>query len=306
MSVESQIPATENDHYHACPLCAGTALRSLAAADRLDVHWQLLCCASCGLHLTDPRPSEEFLDRLYSGRYHANLHTPGASERIFGPKYHGYADWLKSVLPGGRVLDLGCSTGLLVRLLCDRGYQAEGLEINSRTAAWGRAHYGVTIHDHLFEDPSYDTEPFDAILMTDVLEHMRDPLAFLRLVVQRLRPGGIVLVTFPDIHSVESRYWRLLARLTGRSWLWGHWHVPEHIFEFTPTTARRLFSAAGLEVARYRRSHLDRQAGDNQVSALIRLLKLPVGPLGWPPLAGWFGTQLEFLLRKPGVAQPRT
>jgi 2-polyprenyl-3-methyl-5-hydroxy-6-metoxy-1,4-benzoquinol methylase len=296
------VPTDPDGLFHrVCPLCQSPAIRRVHSKEVRGYTWWLAHCAACGLHFTDPRPSPQFLSAYYAGEYHAGLQVEGGTELAFGAKFRRYADWLGRFLPAGRVLDVGCSTGLLVKMLSDRGYQAEGIELNPGSAEWGRFHYGVTIHSGTLESCPIESGALDAVILTDVLEHTLNPLEFLRAVGERLAADGLVLVTFPDIQSLESRYLRSIARLLRRPWLWGNCHIPLHVWEFTPKTARACFHAAGFEVVDHRRSHL---VDLEESSSLVRLIVLPTRVLGFSLAASRLGTQMEFLIRK--VARPST
>jgi 2-polyprenyl-3-methyl-5-hydroxy-6-metoxy-1,4-benzoquinol methylase len=285
--------STEQD----CPMCGSPSTEVLYHKEFGGKRWSLGRCRSCGLHFTDPRPSEAFLEECYAGDYHAELRTPGGTERAFGDKYRRYAEWLGKHLAGGRVLDVGCSTGLLVRMLCDCGCRAEGIELNPRSAEWGRQHYGVTIHNLPLERCPYEPGSFDAVAMTDVLEHTLHPRDFLASVGRLLVPGGLVLVTFPDIASLESRYFRLVSKLFRRPWFWRNCHIPLHTWEFTKQTARACFEGAGFRVIDFRRS----QVTDlGKLAGVLKLVALPTAALGWGIVASRLGTQMEFILRKEG------
>ncbi|MEO6807580.1 MAG: class I SAM-dependent methyltransferase [Isosphaeraceae bacterium] len=286
--------SVERRAFQDCPMCGSSSIEVVFVRECGEAHWSLARCQSCGLHFTDPRPSEEFLANLYSDDYHMELRAEGGTERAFEAKYRRYSDWLSSHQPLGRFLDIGCSTGLLVRMLRDLGYEAEGIEFNRQSAEWGRQHYGVKIHDKPMEQCGFEPESFDAVALTDVLEHTLHPREFLRSVGDLLAPGGLVLVTFPDIRSLESRYFFLMMRLTGRKWLWHNCRIPAHIWEFTKETARACFEGAGFRIIDFRRSH---QAEEGEPWTK-RLISLPAAPLRLPPVAARFGTQMEFILRK--------
>lgn len=220
----------------------------------------------------------------------------GGTETAFGAKYRRYADWLTPQLaPGSRVLDIGCATGGLVKMLCDRGFLAEGLELNKDSAAWGSNHYGITIQNKTLEECDFAPGSFAAVTLTDVLEHTLNPRDYLTNVGTLLASKGLVLVTFPDIHSLESRYYQLMAKLTRRPWLWRTLHIPLHIWEFTKSTANACFEAAGFEIIAFRRS----QVPDNEkTSPFLRMICLPSAVIAWPVLSSLLGTQMEFLIRK--------
>ena len=140
-----------SDTIEPCPSCGSHSVRGLHEREFQSRRWTLAHCKNCGQHFTSPTPSEADLRAFYAGDYHGELRQNGGSEAAFGSKYRRYADTLARHLRSGRVLDVGCSTGLLVRLLCDRGYQAEGVELNQQSAVWGSAHYGVRIHNQTLQ-----------------------------------------------------------------------------------------------------------------------------------------------------------
>lgn len=164
-----------------CPFCAGTRTEHVYTRVFQGRTWHLARCRDCGLHFTDPIPSDADIAGFYSGSYHEQLLQPGAAEREFGAKFRRYVRWIGEFVPSGRTLDIGCSTGLLPALLMQGGYQAEGLELNSSVAEWGISHYGVSIRTAPF-DGTYEEDAYDLISLTDVLEHTRHPLEFLKLV----------------------------------------------------------------------------------------------------------------------------
>ncbi len=187
---------------------------------------------------------------------------------------------------GGRALDVGCATGLLPKMLRDAGFEATGIELNATSAVWGSRAYGITIQVGGIEDIG---GRYDLITLTDVLEHTPHPLRALVALREHLTGGGHVLVTFPDIHSLEAHYFRLLSRLFKRDWLWVSCHIPYHVWEFTPATARAVFSSAGFSVKAYRRSN--RRA---ELEGKAKLLAAPARLLALAP--SLLGGQMEFIL----------
>jgi len=278
-----------------CPACGHAATRVLHRKRLRDREWSLALCAACGQHFTSPIPTDADIASFYVGDYHADLRREGGTEAAFGGKYRRYADMLARHLQRGRVIDVGCSTGLLVKMLRDRGYDAEGVELNQQSASWGSAHFGVKIHTTLLEHCDFAPESLDALLLTDVLEHTRHPRDFLRDARRLIRPGGFVLVTFPDIRSVESRYQRLLAESLRRDWLWRCCHIPLHTWEFTPETARACFEGAGFRVVEFRRWQPSLARDELRV---VRMLDWPIRWLSFAPVGARLGTQMEFVIQR--------
>lgn len=278
-----------------CPACGADGATLCHARTFRGKRWGLARCGRCDQHYTTPTPTESELNDFYAGDYHVQLRAEGETDAAFGAKYERYAETIARHLPDGRVVDIGCSTGLFVRMLKDRGYDAEGIELNAESAAWGSARYGVRISTEPIERSGLAPGSLDAILLTDVLEHMRHPGEFLASAARYVALDGFALVTFPDIRSIESLYRAALARFFRREWLFSSCHVPLHVWEFTRPTAERCFERAGFRVVDFRRSQLP---PERHASLALRLLDLPTRCLSWPLLGRLAGSQMEFLLQK--------
>lgn len=281
----------------ACPLCARTTTVRLSTRTVKGRLWHVMRCNSCELVFTNPQPNETDIQSFYEDDYHSNLRQPGASEKAFGYKFDDYCDWLLNYTKPGKALDIGCATGLFVKKLQDRGFQAEGYEGNAASAAWGRSNFGVNIHAGLFNPRASQAGSYDLITLCDVLEHTVNPLEYLRAVRHLLRPCGHVMVTFPHIWSVESLYYRGLSRLLHREWVWQLCQVPYHTWEFTPQTARRVFERAGFRIVAFRRwqpIHGEPIDWRN----LVTLIHIPTLILKLRPLGNRFGRQMHFLLQR--------
>ena len=165
-----------------CPLCRGNRLMIRHTVSCCEESWSLARCLNCRLKFTLPKPTEAWISRFYSRDYHQHLCVPGASERAFGAKYSRYIKWISSFDIRGRVLDIGCATGLFPKMLAEQGFDAKGVELNREVADWGSQHYCVDIETCPLEKCSYAPESFDLVTMTDVLEHTENPVLFLRRV----------------------------------------------------------------------------------------------------------------------------
>jgi SAM-dependent methyltransferase len=279
-----------------CPLCGASPSVRLAARTAKNRQWHVAECPACQLVFTDPQPNEADIRSFYEGDYHSGLLSPGAAEKAFGEKFSDYCEWLLGYIKPGRSLDIGCSTGLLVKKLRDHGFQAEGYEANPSSANWGRTHYGITIHDGVLDPDILPAAGYDLITMCDVLEHTLNPLKYATALRRLLRPGGHVMVTFPHVWSIESLYYRTLSKLFGREWLWQTCSVPYHTWEFTPSTAQRVFEQAGFRVVAFRRRQ-DMQKGPIDWRSRVGLLQIPPRILWYRPLGDRFGLQMQFLLQ---------
>jgi ubiquinone/menaquinone biosynthesis C-methylase UbiE len=100
---------------------------------------------------------------------------------------------------------------------------------------------GINVAVGTLEESQLPDASFDAVTLSDSLEHVGNPVTTMREVRRVLRPGGTVLIVTPNI---ESR----LARLLG-TW-WPHLTPREHIYYFAPETLRRLITSVGFDPIR--------------------------------------------------------
>jgi 2-polyprenyl-3-methyl-5-hydroxy-6-metoxy-1,4-benzoquinol methylase len=278
-----------------CPMCDSVRTKVVFRRTHGCRLYFLVRCLNCGQSFCAPKPTASEICSFYEGDYHAELRREGATEKLFGSKFATYRDWVVEFLKGGRSLDIGTATGLFPNILTKAGFEAEGLELNPATAEWGEAHYGVRIRTCQLGENGAEPGSYDLISMTDVLEHTENPLRFLGVARKYLRLGGYLLVTFPDVSSVESRYARFLSLSFRRDWIWYCCRIPLHVWEFTPTTARAMFEKAGFSVRGFRRRQ---EVAEPVPNVALGLLLLPVRLLNMPVLSGLLGSQMEFMLQR--------
>ena len=186
-----------------------------------------------------------------------------------------HAVLLAEVPPGARVLDVGCADGYLAPPLRERGCTLAALEADPDAAAAARPLYDALVEGDV-EDPEVRARvegDFDRVLFGDVLEHLRDPAAVLAWARERLAPGGLAVVSLPNIAHWTAR--RQLVR--GRFPQDDHGLFDRtHLRFFTRASARALVEQAGFAVVReaFAGAPLPLQS---RVPALARLEPVLVG-----------------------------
>ena len=141
-------------------------------------------------------------------------------------------------------------------------------------AAWGSQHYGLQIRPGELFDQEFPPRSFDVITLWDVLEHLPDPSRVIEHIAVLLKPGGLLVVNYPDRGS-----W--LARGLGRRW---PFLSSVHLYYFTRRTMTVLLQKHGFSVVDIRPhvQHLELDyllmRGATVSGWLSRLLR-PVGRL---------------------------
>jgi 2-polyprenyl-3-methyl-5-hydroxy-6-metoxy-1,4-benzoquinol methylase len=207
-------------------------------------------CRHCDLLQTVPRPSAAELERLYAKHYNfggesGTLYTRLRQRFLASSLYRLWlaldGDISFHARPGrGALLDIGCNEGRGLPLYAANGFAiVDGLETNPVAAAAARQK-GFAVHE-LPPAQFRPAQPYDVVVLSNVLEHALDPAAMLREVARLLKPGGAVWISCPN-----ARSW--LAELFGTSWI--NWHVPFHICHFSPATLAATLARAGFTVER--------------------------------------------------------
>ncbi|GAB2685792.1 class I SAM-dependent methyltransferase [Thalassiella azotivora] len=155
---------------------------------------------------------------------------------------------------GKRVLDVGCASGYLGRVLMDRGCTVVGVEYDPEAAAQAEdVLEKVVVADletvDLVEVCGADT--FDVVVFGDVLEHLKDPQRVLRRAADLLTPDGYVVISLPHVAHGDVR----LALLQGR-----FDYTPTglldstHLRFFTRSAVHQMLSESGFVAADFRRT----------------------------------------------------
>ncbi len=198
-------------------------------------------CTNCGLVLQNPRDDQETLARVYGSLADHAYRSEDAS-RSSSAREH--LELVEAHRPErGRLLDIGCASGLFVAAAAQRGWNACGVD----AAAWmieraRETHPGLSFDVGSIETLTYPPETFDVITLFDVLEHVDAPHAALSRVRGWLRPGGLLILSLPN---AESR----IAKLMGPRWVL---YLREHLWYFSPDTIGKLLERAGCELIQTR------------------------------------------------------
>ncbi len=203
------------DQVRACWICGSTALDpvhelifELSAYASQDPELAAytgqrlpLCrCGRCGFAQPGSVPSlARYFDRMYDQRWSAGwIESEFEStdkDEIFGAILVGLARRLPRARR--RLLDVGAHAGRFVSLASAAGWSADGLELNPQTASYAARRTGASIRQMNMQDLDARTTVYDAITITDVLEHIPDPVPVLARAAALLAPGGWIAVKVP-------------------------------------------------------------------------------------------------------------
>jgi len=237
-----------------CPLCESGEARTIYT-DRIKGianEFVIVRCAACSMAYTNPVPTTESVAHHYSSsslqagldaahRKHSQEFLRSLSaqrmksvEELCPPGKPRTNSWVRA-----KLLDVGCGFGEFAAFAQERGWQAYGTELAPTRIEAARQLLG--------KDRVFDTDvdgipdgagPFNVITTFHVLEHVRNPLAFLRRLRDLLTPSGWLVVEVPNLGALRVR----LRKKPLANQL--------HVTHFEPHTLRAVIEKSGFNVSR--------------------------------------------------------
>ena len=135
----------------------------------------------------------------------------------------------------GRYLDVGCGSGGALGVARALGWRVAGIEMDDAAAAKARR-FTDELHVGDVLTAPFAPGRFDVVTAFHVLEHVPDPVAAARRMLDWLAPGGLLIVEVPNAGGLG-------ARLFGGAW--AGLELPRHLSHFTPATLEAVIEKAG-------------------------------------------------------------
>lgn len=218
-----------------CPLCRFTDATVHVAFRDIPV----MKCRSCGFIYSGKILPDEALSEYYKRSFGSRRHREGqvvnASVNILA---------LPRVLEMSKVrtfLDVGTGYGFLLPKLRDRyGVSCTGMEISTQEADYARSVLRLNVVSRMLHESGLPENAFDVAACFEVIEHVADPVPFVRHMARHVKPGGHVLLMTDNFESSVVK--RSGPRFT-------KWIPHSHVSGFAPATIERCIAeAGGLEV----------------------------------------------------------
>lgn len=186
-------------------------------------------CCNCGLGET-----RDF--RIQKGEYHRD-ETYIEEEKLFRNIFLKRVNIISKLKKPGKILEIGCSTGIMLSLLQREKWQVKGVELSVKAAEIANKR-GIQVLTQDFMKVKI-SEKFDVVILNHTLEHLENPAEVIKKINNLLSPGGLLYIDVPNFGGLSSK-------LMGKNW---PMLLPnEHLWHFTEESLRILLQNLGFKI----------------------------------------------------------
>lgn len=189
--------------------------------------------------LNQEKYAAEFIDPT-DEKHHLNVHQDDTYNFI-----------KNNINSKGSILEIGCGNARILYRAREDGWEVQGLELSEYLAekVTKKLNIAVQVADFLELNPD-PKDIYDLIILRHVLEHLTEPLIAMDKIWNFLKPGGKVLMEFPNIQGIDLKVKRFLSKL-GRRKKFSNSFVPGHANEYSKLSFTNLLTKTGFTLLKW-------------------------------------------------------
>jgi SAM-dependent methyltransferase len=202
-------------------------------------------CNRCGLIYVNPQCETSRLNEYYDSGRSADIWVEvllSTAEQDYDiRKFTKCCEDIEALTDGRKILDIGCSIGMFLKVARDRGWETTGLELNQRAYEYAKNTLGLDVRKQLLHEAGFAPESFNVVTLWEVLEHVPNPRDLIAQTHEILKPDGALALIVPNRNCLSARIMRhVCACFGGRNHLW----------YFSPDNLASLLEQTGYSVVR--------------------------------------------------------
>lgn len=173
-----------------CPICSG----KMTVFGKKD-NYIIYKCSICGFGLTSGT-------KLQKGDYHRD-DTYKDEEKLFKNIFSKRSKIVNKLIKPGKVLEIGCSTGILLSMLKEKGWEVTGVELSKKSAEIAISK-DIPVLTLPFEKINFK-EKFDLVILNHTLEHLEKPKEVIEKIKKILNPKGYLYIDVPNFGGISAK-----------------------------------------------------------------------------------------------------
>lgn len=279
-----------------CNICDGKKFKTRYHLKEFDI----LQCSDCHTLCRNTVFDKSENERLYGKDYFCNQQKDYFFKNIVvrDKAFTHKMSIINRLYPQkGKLLDLGCATGLFLKKAVEGGWDAEGVEFSEFAAQHARDIERLKVSHGDLIDMHFPAANFDVITMWDMIDHTESPYDIVKEAFRILKPGGILAMDTFMVDGLLFKIAECVYRVT-----FGMIKAPlkkgfplHHSHYFSTQTFCYLLTSNGFEIIQKEGSYLN-----GEVFSLGYMGKKAVSMINW--LSNYVGKKMEMVVigRKPG------
>jgi SAM-dependent methyltransferase len=216
-----------------CPLCNSQKIKHHLTDFRginIDI------CSECTTQFMNPRYTSGYLDAFYSGYQSGDTshHVYGGNEIPRKLLHKINISEIETYVKPGHFLSIGSGNCFDVMEANNRGWDAEGIDMDAQFIAQITKKYGIKMKSGDFLQQEYPKSHFACVYLNHVLEHPKEPGKYLEKTHSILQTGGILFIACPNIRSFSNIIKHLLEVSGIKKQRAKHYDTWQHLTYFNP------------------------------------------------------------------------
>ncbi len=216
-----------------CLLCNNINHKSLYIINEFNIKK----CISCGLVRVDPLPNDEILEKYYRNFDYSDGFINELSIRK--DAIHILRQLDKLNIKKGVILDVGCGAGFFMDEARKRKWNVFGIDTSAKAIKYARNVLRLKVIKNDFLTYNFYDQKYDVIILSQLIEHLKNPEDFLNKAYSLLYSKGVLVVITPNINSNLSKI------LKDR---FNYLIPPEHLYYYSPKTLKELVKKCNFNV----------------------------------------------------------
>jgi len=185
--------------YRSCPVCENNSFVNIFNKEG----GEYVKCNVCSMVYLNPVFTNEALTHYYQTNHSLQSEIVENDDDFYINIYNQGLDSIEKESSNGKILDVGCSSGVFLDVAKKRGWETHGVELNQKEFEYAK-NKGHVVHNEILEKIDFQTQ-FNAITMWDVFEHIVEGEFYLKLMMKMLKDDGVIFLQIPSADSLAAK-----------------------------------------------------------------------------------------------------
>ncbi len=229
-------------------------------------NFELRRCQSCGLLFNSPRLVDEELFKLYGKSYYFHKRVDTVEFERITKVYLRTVALVENLISKKHAVEVGSAKGFLLALMNQLGWETKGIEVSKEASLYAHNTFGIDSYNGTIEQYCSEIKvgPFPLVLAIDVLEHVPNPVTFIRSLKAITAKKGYVIIDTPNGDA---------SNISTQKTQWQGFN-PFHIYLFNQSNLKNLLQNEGFTIERVFTYNNKFNKGQNSTRKVLEMVKL--------------------------------